>query len=199
MCNWISISANAAIINFNDYVIESYVAGQDLSGTSETSTDGTQLSLTGNLWKSINEAFTITSDTILKFDFMSTVEGEISAIGFDNEPVTVANTSRFFQLAGTDSRYGIQAFNNYDIGDGLVSYTIDVGSFFTGTFDTLFFVMDDDSSQTTSNATFLNVEICNVGSCLSDLPSVEVPEPSLIGYLAALMLTFVSVRKKITK
>lgn len=190
-----SLSANSTIINFNNYTIDTYVASQDVSGTAVVSGDGSQLTLTGNLWKSINEIFTITSDTVLKFDFFSSVEGEISGIGFDNQPVTTANTARFFQLTGTDSRYGKQAFNNYDVGDGVVSYTIDVGSFYTGVFDTMFFVMDDDSAQTTSNGTFANIEVCNIGACASDLV-VSASEPSSLAVLGAALLVLVGFRRK---
>ncbi len=50
----------------------------------------------------------------------------------------------FFQIHGTDE-WGIQAFDDsYTTGSGQKEYEIPVGQFFTGDFDSVVLVMDDD-------------------------------------------------------
>jgi len=81
-------SAQATLVNFNNYTIDSYgSAGQNFSGTLSASGDGTTLGLEGNMVKSIIENITISATTLLYFDFMNTSRGEVHGIGFDDDNV----------------------------------------------------------------------------------------------------------------
>jgi hypothetical protein len=82
------------------------VADQDKMSTVEKLDDGVTLKITGNAWKRIDFPLTITEDTILMFDFKSDVQGEIHAIGFDDNLVADGNSR--FQLYGTQEDKGAQ-------------------------------------------------------------------------------------------
>ncbi len=171
-----TFSASAAYIDFDSVTVDSYGGGQDKIGTATAS--GTTLSLTGNVWKSVSGTFDVTSDTLLKFEFFSDVEGEISGIGFnDNAGITGTRT---FQIAGTQN-YGNNTFDTYNVGDGWSAFTIDVGNFYTGSFDRIFFVMDDDSGNLASNGAFRNVEVCSANDCMT---TSAIPEPAMAGLIA---------------
>lgn len=194
-----SFSASATLINFNDYTINPYGGLQDGAGTSVVSGDGSSLTLTGNKWKSISESFAITTDSLLKFDFYSGKEGEVIGIGFSpSSSGTAIDTYRTFQLAGVDL-FGYQGYNTYNVGGGWVSFTISVGAFYTGIFERMFFIMDDDSGATTSNASFRNVEICEAGACLSDSGTTDVsaPEPSALALFGLGLIGLFGLRRKI--
>jgi hypothetical protein len=182
-------SANAAFINFNDYTPENYV-NQGISGTATPSVDGSSLTLTGNLWVTISELFTVTTDSVLYFTFeASDVEAEWYGIGFDdNNAITASN---LFQIGGPEGT-GANQIATYTFGDGVVDFAIDVGTYFDGAFDKLVFILDADSMSGAS-ATFSNVELCNdAASCetLSSTPSapVAVSSPGIAGLFAISLL-----------
>ena len=129
-------SAQATLLNFNDYTIDSYGGAQQAGvGTNSVSADGSTLKLEGNIWSSIARSTTISASTILYFDFMSTSEGEIHGIGFERDGVL--SEEFIFQLDGIQN-WGIQAFDDlYNTGSGSQTYNIDVGQYFTGDFDRL--------------------------------------------------------------
>ncbi len=115
-------------------------------------TDGFQtLHFAGNAWKKValDSAYTVTANTILEFDFQSSVQGEIQGIGFDNDEVLSDQT--FFQLYGTQ-KWGLQAYRNYAASAGeTVHYAIPVGEFFSGAMSYLIFAGDDDSHALAEN------------------------------------------------
>ena len=89
------------------------------------------------------EDVTVTKGTVLSFDLSSLIEGEVHAIGFETD--SQLTTDHVFQLDGSQDR-GIQDFNGlYTTGSGAQSYDINVGDYFTGSFDRLVFIMDDDA------------------------------------------------------
>ncbi len=122
-------------------------------------TDGFQtLQVAGNTWKkaALDSAYTVTANTILEFDFQSSVQGEIQGIGFDNDEVLSDQT--FFQLYGTQ-KWGLQAYRNYAASAGeMVHYAIPVGEFFSGAMSYLIFVGDDDAHALAENW-FSNVRL----------------------------------------
>jgi hypothetical protein len=125
-------------------------SNQDIDSDAVLSNDDDTLTLTGNTWTKADLAtgsspngYTITNDTVLSFSFDSSSEGEIQGIGFDNDDEI--SSDKTFQLAGTQS-WGLQDFNNsYVTGSGQQTYTIPVGEFFTGDFQYLTFLNDDDT------------------------------------------------------
>ncbi|RZS93807.1 T9SS type A sorting domain-containing protein [Aquimarina brevivitae] len=144
-------------INFDNFQIISF-SNQDVAG--DFAANGTSLALQNNTWKYIALNYTVTPNTVISFDFSSTNQGEIHGIGFeDNNTLT---STRYFKVYGTQN-YGITNYDNY--GGGTVSYTIPVGAFYTGNFDRLVFINDDDTGFGNTSL-FSNVRIYE-GSCVA--------------------------------
>ena len=142
-------------LSFNDFSIDSYGGRQDFTGQFAVLDGGQTLRLDGNTWKKIDLPYTITSNTVIEFDFSSTSQGEIHGIGFDTN--TSISSSRTFRIYGTQN-WGRGNFDNYP-GSGTVHYTIPVGQFYTGNVVNLFFVNDHDTSNPTAVSLFSNVRI----------------------------------------
>jgi hypothetical protein len=164
----ISVSANdtATIIDFSTAAITGYGgASQNRSDTHFVEDDGNTIHIEGNTWKDITLNYTVTANTILEFDFMATSQSEIQGIGFDtNERI---NSNLTFKVYGTQN-WGIGTFNNYGGNEGnWVHYEIDVGNFYTGNFNRLFFTNDDDSGPT-GNSFFRNIVIHEPGTAASE-------------------------------
>ena len=181
-------SANAAFINFNDYTPENYV-NQAISGSATSSADGSSLTLTGNLWVTISDLFNLTSGSVLYFSLEATgVEAEWYGIGFDNNNAVTANN--LFQLGGPEGTRANQ-ISSYNFGDGESDFAIEVGSYFTGAFDKMVFILDADR-VTGASVTFSNVEVCNdVANCESlfaNNPSLQVSTPGVLGLFAISLL-----------
>ncbi|MEL7531430.1 MAG: T9SS type A sorting domain-containing protein, partial [Bacteroidota bacterium] len=149
-------------INFS--TINSYGGSQD-NGSSSVQDGGATLVIQNNAWKSISLNYTVTANTVIEFDFRSTDQGEIHGIGFDSDNSISSN--RTFRVYGTQN-WGIGTYDDYS-GTAWKSYTIPVGASYTGSFDRLFFVCDDDASSA-GNSYFRNVKIYE-GSCGSRVTS----------------------------
>ncbi len=146
-------------INFQDYLIGSYGGNNDATGAVTIEDAGATLHLQGNRWKQIEYPYVVTSDTVLSFDFRSPSEGEIHGIGLDTD--TTHQQNRTFQLFGTQD-WG--QFGDYDYADsapGWTHYTIPLGLYYTGSFNHLFFINDDDAN-TNAESFFANVALSNI-------------------------------------
>jgi hypothetical protein len=145
-------------LDFNDYTIESYGGGkQDIKGTATVEEGGATLRLVGNNWKKINLPVTITPQTVLEFDFRSSHQGEIQAIGFDIDNALSTNTT--FQLYGSQT-WSRQTFHDYgQSAPGERHYVIPVGQYFTGQMQNLLFANDHDVVHPNSESLFSNVLI----------------------------------------
>ncbi len=144
-------------INFNDFTITSF-SNQDNAGDFSIASDGSALSLSNNTWKYIGLDYTVTANTVIEFDFSSTSQGEIHAVGFENN--NTLTSSRYFKVHGTQN-YGVTNFDNYS--SGTTTYVIPVGNFYTGAMDRLVFINDNDGGSG-NNSIFSNVKIYE-GSC----------------------------------
>ncbi|RME72745.1 MAG: multicopper oxidase family protein [Chloroflexi bacterium] len=157
-------------LNFNNYTLASYDPTQDVNATATIEDGGATLHLEGNGWKKIPFAYNVVNNaggrTVLEFDFMSTAEGEIHGIGFDNDD-TINNPIRVFQLFGTQN-WGLDAFHNYTTADGWKHYKIPVGQFYTGAMTHLVFTNDHDVPSPTANSYFRNIRV------------YEEPPPALV-------------------
>jgi subtilisin family serine protease len=157
------------IVDLSAVTVNSYGGSQD-NGTSSINTSSDYVFISNNAWKSIDYNYTVTANTIIEFDFGSTSQGEIHGIGFDNNNGISSNYT--FRLYGTQN-WGIGDFDDYASSAGSwKSYAIPVGQFYTGTFDRLFFVCDDDANSG-GNSYFSNIKIYE-GSCASSnyMPSL---------------------------
>ncbi|CEJ46474.1 Uncharacterized protein (Fragment) [Umezakia ovalisporum] len=143
----------------SQYPLSSYDPAQDVTPNGFAITQNqTQLELKGNTWKKVDfgNNYTITANTILEFDFQSTIEGEIHGIGLDNDNSVSLNW--LFRLSGTQD-VGLGNFDNYVTGSGWKTYKIPVGNFFTGNFRYLIFSNDHDVTSPTGNGQFRNLRI----------------------------------------
>ena len=135
-----------------------YDTQQEMNGSFLVEEDNTTLRLTGNIWTALEMSYEVTSNTVLEFDFASSVQGEIHGIGFDDN---LLNTPSYrFNLYGSQqSDQAHNDFNDYDVAPENKHYTIPVGSFFAGTMDYMTFVNDHDVPQPSAESVFRNVTI----------------------------------------
>lgn len=145
-------------INFNDYTIGHYGDDSDADGTVTVEDGGATLHIEGNRWVQIGFDYTVTPDTVIEFDFQSTVQGEHHGFGFDNNLAFSAMTT--FKLYGTQD-FGHDDFDNYgdDSAGAVKHYKINVGDYFASPppFQYLFFSNDNDVANPTNNSFFSNV------------------------------------------
>lgn len=144
-------------VNFNDFSLASF-SNQDAAGNSSVGNGGASLTLTNNTWKYIALDYDVTANTVIEFTFSSSSQGEIHAVGFEND--NNLTSSRYFKVHGTQN-YGVTNFDNY--AGGTTTYIIPVGNFYTGSMDRLVFINDNDGGSG-NNSTFSDVKIYE-GSC----------------------------------
>jgi len=148
----------------------SYGGGAD-QGNIQLIEDNHGFLLNNNAWKAIPFEYTITADTKIEFEFMSSQEGEIHGIGFENNLSTASSAGLLFQIYGTQSSFGDQSFNNYSIEGIYKKYIIPVGEFYTGNAQYMTFVMDDDAAPRDGNSLFRNIKVYE-GDCAASEPAV---------------------------
>jgi arylsulfatase A-like enzyme/chitodextrinase len=148
--------------------IESFSSQDRGPGAATLSSDGSSVSLEGNIWKRVRIDFDMTADTVLEFDFEGLVEGEVHGIGFetDNSP----SSSVLIKLWGSE-RYGLRDLGTYS-GEGVQRFRIPVGeSFRARRYDWLTFVSDHDRTPRDASATFSNITISSTGVTEPDVSS----------------------------
>ncbi len=161
--------------------IESYGGtSQDVDVQVVLDQNGKEVDLIGNGWKQIQfeSAYTVTANTVLEFNFNSSQIGDIHGIGFDNDNNISSNQT--FQLYGTQN-WGINAFKDYQSSDGIKSYTIRVGDYFTGDFTSLFFVNDHDVSMASAVSEFSNIKIYEAETLSNESELNDEQVDTLIG------------------
>lgn len=147
-------------IDLSASTINAYGNGQD-NGSGSVSNG--VLTLANNAWKYIDYNYTVTANTVVEFEFYSTSQGEIQGLGFDTDNGISSN--RTFRVYGSQN-WGVGNYNDYSNAGSWKTYTIPVGQFYTGAFDRLFFVCDDDANNG-GNASFRNVKVYESGACAS--------------------------------
>ncbi len=145
------------VLNFNDFTVAPF-SNQDRGGTASITNNGTGLSMQSNTWKEIALSYTVTASTVIEFDFSSTSEGEIHAVGFENDDALTPDL--YFKVHGTQN-YGVTNYDNYT--SGTTTYIIPVGNFYTGNMNRLVFINDNDAGSGNTSI-FSNVKIYE-GSC----------------------------------
>ena len=128
--------------------------------------------LTNNAWKAIPFEYTITADTKLEFEFMSSQEAEIHGIGFEDNLSTAYSSALLFQLYGTQSSFGRQEYNDYSEEGVYKKYIIPVGEFYTGNARYMTFAMDDDAAPVDGNSLFRNIKVYE-GTCVDQEVSLK--------------------------
>ena len=144
----------------NNSTLSSYGGVNQDKGTFTISDDKTEVELKGNSWKKLDiNNYNITQNTVLKFEFQSTAQGEIQGIGFDNDNIISGGDAKhLFQVSGTQD-WGIDIEDNYILGSGWKTYEMKVGDYFTGNFDYLTLASDDDVSNSVAQSQFRNISL----------------------------------------
>ncbi|WAJ70690.1 DNRLRE domain-containing protein [Catenovulum adriaticum] len=146
------IYESVPVVKLNNYSITSYGKEQDKNGGIQVDSQGYHLELTGNTWKKINLASKITENTVLELDFTGDSLAEIQAIGFDNDDVI--DPSSVFQLAGIQE----WGYNQHQP-NAKGHVKIPIGRYFTGQYEHLVFINDNDNNDQAVSATFSNIKI----------------------------------------
>lgn len=118
--------------------------------------DGANLVITGNRWRATSTTYNITPDTVLAFDFMSTEEGEVHAIGL--QETLAYSPDNLFQLYGTQS-YGMTSQGTYTLPGQYQTFQIPVGQYYTGENLRMVFVSDKDTAGKTNNSHYRNLRL----------------------------------------
>ncbi len=125
-----------------------YAGGQDSGGPVAVTNAGENFELDGNLWKRVLVNYNVTANTVLEFDYRSTLQPEIAAIGFDNDSAFNNDNDRFFvygsQLGGISYSAPIPTYQ-YSGSGNYEHVTIPIGTFFTGNFSHMTFINDSDA------------------------------------------------------
>ncbi len=152
-------------MNFTRDGLSSY-GGQDITPTSYLVINDTSLRQWNNSWKASFRNITVAGDgsQVVEYWFLGDSEGELHGPGFDNDDATSSGTT--YRIWGRDTNFGTVGNITYN-GPGweLITETLDD---FSGTFDRLVFMADDDS-QLVANATFRHFRV----------RAYESPEPSV--------------------
>ena len=143
------------VYDFNVDPIIGYDPGQDF-GPAIIQDGGATLYMDGNAWKALAINYTVTANTVLEFDFKSTLEGEIHEIGFDND-LTLAPDHRMV-LYGNQGYAGTFPGGTYNASGNWQSFAVPIGATFTGTFTYLVLTADDDADAL-GNSYYRNIKI----------------------------------------
>ncbi|MEM7573642.1 MAG: M12 family metallo-peptidase [Bacteroidota bacterium] len=166
-------------VSFVDYPPISYGMNQD-QGQITVQQNGNQIYLRNNAWKAIEFPYLLTPETVIEFDFRSTIEGEVHGIGFDDN---LSISSQFtFRLHGTQS-WGNGIYNTYNGSGQWQHFVIPVGEYLLGEASHMFFVADHDNGLRNGNSYFRNIRVyegqsCDAGSNLNGQASAETVAPS---------------------
>jgi hypothetical protein len=162
----VNAPSNLPVLDFNQNPPLSYGGNQDDDGSVTIEGGGATLAITGNRWQRIDLKYNVTSDTILEFDFRSTIQGEVHGIGFDND--LAISSDKTFKLYGSQN-WGDATFEYSGSGDD-EHFVIPVGEFYVGSMENIFFVMDHDVNNPNANSSFSNVHIYEDGAIPDDIP-----------------------------
>jgi len=157
-------------LNFNDYVLGSYTPARDV-GNFEIQDGGATLFLEDNSLKFVPLGYDVTPNTILEFDFLSTDQGSLHGIGFDNNAsLTLLGV---FKVYGTLNNNQVKDdFDNYS-GSGWQSYVIPVGQFFSLANLNLTLIAANANGSPGVNSYFRNIKLYEEGECISAIPQAQ--------------------------
>lgn len=152
----VSTGPDCNVLSFNGTSLVSH--SNNDAGVYSFPDDNTVL-VEDNTWRALLLDYDVTANTVVDFEFQSTSQGEIHGIAFASN--ATATSSQTFKVHGTQN-WGITNYDNYS-GSTWVSYSIPVGTFYTGSFDRFVFVNDNDAGSG-NNSYFRNI-IIHEGDC----------------------------------
>ncbi len=140
-------TCDAGSIDFTNFALQSY-SNQDAAGDFAVANGGDTLVLTNNTWKRSTQTFEVNADTVVEFFFASNQQGEIHAIGFDDNN-DLNDAPRHFQFFGTQNWTGtgkIDLTPKYTGNGDFQFYSVPVGQSYTGTMN-IVFTNDNDAGS----------------------------------------------------
>ncbi|GEM_PF-1969706 len=172
------------IIDFDSNSPFSYGTTQDINGQVLIEQDGTALRLTGNTWQQINYPYTVTSQTVLDFDFQSSVEGELHSIGFDTVSDDQSETKKkAYTIYGTQN-WGRTDIPRYDdFAPETIHIGLPVGADYTDDVSYITFVNDHDVDNPTAESVFSNVQVCEFVEPVPPPDLTTCTAQSIVAYL----------------
>ncbi|WOO40096.1 DUF7594 domain-containing protein [Rubellicoccus peritrichatus] len=140
-----SINGNGDVTFGEDY---SVYGGSGNAGAKVTlADDGDVFAASLNGWVKFPLSYTVTADTWVDLTIDSSNVGEVLAFGLD-ENDNASDTKRLFQLAGSFTWANAwQDANDYIAETGPLTYSLNVGSFYTGAMSYLALASDDDANS----------------------------------------------------
>ncbi|RJG51336.1 hypothetical protein [Motilimonas pumila] len=146
-------------VDFNAQTLLSFGPNDNnKTGNVSVSADGKSLSLGMNRWQYVEGDFRITAGTVLEFDVLMNTTGEIQGIAFENDLTPTSSSA--FKLAGSQN-WGISGYRYTELGV-VKTIAINVGQHFTGDFNKLVFISDNDNGSS-GDITFTNVTLKEKG------------------------------------
>ena len=156
--------ASLSPINLTNLTVSSF-DNQDRSKAYDISDDGSQITLSGNTWKSVPHIDIIKPETMVEVDVTHTGRGELIGIGFETD--NKLTYSRIFKF------FGSQDWHSNGPKTSLINtpetLTFNLGQFITGPINRLVFALDYDNAHGTKvpHATFGDIRIYDPVSELS--------------------------------
>jgi len=154
------LAPNETLVTFGSAAeFTPYDAGQDTGGTVTVTGNNEVEFANGSPWRRKAFNYNITSETVMTFEFRSTAINEVSTIGFDNDTNFGNDNDRFWiygtQTSGITYSAPFTTYEYSDIGNW-ETIEIPVGTFFTGNFNYINFVSDDDAAPF-GNSAYRNI------------------------------------------
>lgn len=163
-------NADCLEIDFNNFDVIPYGGVQD-RGVFEIQENGKGLAIANNAWKAIEINYQVTPQTVVEFEFGSTLIAEIQGFGFDDN--LSISSARSFKVYGFQN-WGILDFDDYQSPGNWQKFKIPVGLYYSGNFKYLFFMADHDSGDQNGNALYRNIKIYEGDGCsniVEELPA----------------------------
>ncbi|MEM7052613.1 MAG: M20/M25/M40 family metallo-hydrolase [Acidobacteriota bacterium] len=165
----------AGSLDFSSLALASY-SNQNGSNGTQVLEAGAALRLTGNTWVRSTSRFTVDSGSVLEFEFRGAVQGEIHALGFDDND-SLNDAARHFQFWGTQNWTGggrIDFNPKYGGSGDYRTFSIPVGQSYTGSMYLVF--TNDDDAASAADATFRCVRLTSSGA--NAAPTVTITAPA---------------------
>ncbi|NCT41151.1 MAG: hypothetical protein GW778_05780 [Alphaproteobacteria bacterium] len=142
--------------------LSSYVPSQDFGGLVTIDNDGKSIKLDGNLWKKLELDYTITENTVLRFDYQSSNIPEIVSIGFEDDNNLTNSINRFYIYGTQSGGFAVSAPEptfQYTGSGEVETIEIPVGEYFEGNFNFLTLINDDDGPGDDGDSRFDNITL----------------------------------------
>jgi len=163
---WQGGDEESPFIDFTGYSLVSFGGSQDGASQRETTAEvldgGSTLRLYGNPWKAIEFPYTVTANTVIEFEYASSIEGEIQ--GIQTATDLQISSQRALSVWGTQAwaRIRPNAIDEYDGSGDFQQYSIKLrdvnASYPLGEIVYLVFLNDDDAGAY-SESIFRNVRV----------------------------------------